>query len=147
LTGGNSLRCGLRRPRRDQVEADVLRGLLGISEEDGPVIFMDHPPVVSGDDLLELRGVEESRFLAQRRGRKCTVTLGAVLMTSPMTAPTWLFMSVNPVRFEVAASDLNGLEAVLKMRLPCSLSPLICRPPRRSATQRRSRRSAIRKSI
>src|SRR3954452_17172586 len=51
-----------------QVEADVGGGVLGIGEHDRAVVLVDHAAVVGGHVLLELGGVEEPRFLAERLG-------------------------------------------------------------------------------
>src|SRR5215471_2835964 len=48
-------------------------------------------------------------------GSGVTVTLGLVAMTWAITAPTWLFMSVNPHLLDAVLSDLNGLSAVLNV--------------------------------
>ena len=57
----------LLRPRH-QVEADELGRVLGVGEHDGPVVLVDHPAVVRGHVLLELRGVEPAGLLARRLG-------------------------------------------------------------------------------
>src|SRR5258708_15624148 len=41
-----------------QVEADVLRRVLGVGEQHGVVVEVHHPPVVGGHDLLEVVQVE-----------------------------------------------------------------------------------------
>src|SRR6476661_9647462 len=51
-----------------QVEADVLRGVLGIGEHDRPVVLVDHPAVVRRHVLLELRGVVVALLLSQGLG-------------------------------------------------------------------------------
>src|SRR3954463_7680725 len=57
----------LPRSRRE-VETDVLGGVLGIGEHDRPVVLVDHPAVVGGHVLLELRGVEVAGLLAECLG-------------------------------------------------------------------------------
>src|SRR6266496_5932666 len=47
-----------------QVETQVLGRVLGVGEHDRPVFLVDHPAVVGGHGLLELRGVEPPRLLA-----------------------------------------------------------------------------------
>src|SRR6266516_6855241 len=51
-----------------QVEAEVLGGVLRVGDHDGPVVGVDHAPVVRGHVLLELRLVEVARVFAQRLG-------------------------------------------------------------------------------
>src|SRR6476661_4376291 len=58
-----------------QVEADVLRGVLGIGEHDRPVVLVDHPAVVRRHVLLELGRVEVARFIAERLGDLVVVEL------------------------------------------------------------------------
>src|SRR5215467_8662776 len=53
---------------RPQVEAEVIRGILRVGDENGPVVGVDHPPVVRGHILFELRAVEVARILAERFG-------------------------------------------------------------------------------
>ncbi len=48
-------------------------------------------------------------------GRCVTFTFGFVPMTRAITAPTWLFISVNPHLPDAVLSDLNGLSAVLNV--------------------------------
>src|SRR5215207_3299785 len=52
----------------DQVEADVLGGVLGIGEHDRAVVEVDHPAVVGGHVLLELGGVVVALLLAEGVG-------------------------------------------------------------------------------
>src|ERR1700733_7660552 len=51
-----------------EVEVDVLGGVFRVREHDRLVVQVDHPPVVRGHVLLELRGVEVAGFLAQGLG-------------------------------------------------------------------------------
>src|SRR6266542_268616 len=51
-----------------QIEAELLGGVLRVRDHDRPVVQVDHAAVVRGHVLLELRGVEETGFLAQRLG-------------------------------------------------------------------------------
>jgi hypothetical protein len=46
-------------------------------------------------------------------GSGVTVTLSSRSSTWAMSAPTWLFIRVNPHMFEAVLSDLNGLSAVV----------------------------------
>src|SRR5215469_2704939 len=55
-------------PRGDEVEAEVLGGVLGVGEHDGPVVLVDHPAVVRRHVLLEFGGVEEAWLLTERLG-------------------------------------------------------------------------------
>src|SRR6478736_5898124 len=48
-----------------QVEADVLRGVLGIGEHDRPVVLVDHPAVVRRHVLLELGRVVVALLLSE----------------------------------------------------------------------------------
>src|SRR6202034_1956922 len=50
--------------RRGEVEAEVLGGVLGVGEHDGPVVLVDHPAIVGGHVLLEVGRVEPALFLA-----------------------------------------------------------------------------------
>src|SRR5256885_11732593 len=54
--------------RGSQIKAEILGGILRVGEHDRPVVLVDHPPVVGGHVLLELRGVEVARLLAERIG-------------------------------------------------------------------------------
>src|SRR5882757_661131 len=47
-----------------EIEVEVFGGVLGIGEHDGPVVLVDHAPVVGGHALLELGRVEPTLFLA-----------------------------------------------------------------------------------
>src|SRR6478735_1604538 len=49
-----------------QVEADVLRGVLGVREHDRAVVLVDHPAVVRRHVLLELRRVVVALLLPER---------------------------------------------------------------------------------
>src|SRR5258708_31524259 len=64
------IRCSptsLRRSGR-QVRAEIVRGVLGVGDEDCPVVGVDHPAVVRGHVLLEFRLVEIAGILAQGLG-------------------------------------------------------------------------------
>src|SRR6478735_7276682 len=66
-----------------QVEADVLRGVLGIGEHDRPVVLVDHPAVVRRHVLLELRGVVVALLLTQGLGDLVVVEVHAVDSVDP----------------------------------------------------------------